>query len=77
MVHKSCRIEPRTQLKIQDQQSDWNTKKKMEDDINDFLKQEFEDPKNPIVCNQTNKTLISIATDRGSWALLGEAYTNT
>ena len=29
MVEANCRIEHRTQLKIQDQQSDWETKKKM------------------------------------------------
>ena len=53
-------------------------KKRWEDDINGFLKQEFEDTKNPIESsNQTNKTWISIAKDRGSWALLEEAYTMT
>ena len=29
MVEESCRMEPRTRLKIQDQQSDWKTKEKM------------------------------------------------
>ena len=49
-----------------------------EDDINEFLKQEFEDAKDPIESsNQTNKTWISTAKDRGSWALLEEAYTMT
>ena len=53
-------------------------RKRWEDDINEFLKQEFEDTKNPIESsNQTNKAWISIAKDRGSWALLEEAYTMT
>ena len=53
-------------------------RKRWEDDINEFLKQEFEKTKNPIECsNQTNKTWISIAKDRGSRALLEEAYTMT
>ena len=38
MADESCRMEPRIQLKIQDQQSDRKTKKEMEDDIKEFLK---------------------------------------
>ena len=53
-------------------------RKRWEDDLNEFFKQEFEDSKNPIESsNQTNKTWISIAKDRGSWTLLEEAYTMT
>ena len=53
-------------------------RKRWEDDINEFLKQEFEDTKNPIESsNQNNKTWISIAKDRGRRALLEEAYTMT
>ena len=53
-------------------------RKRWEDDINEFLKQEFEDTKNPIESsNQTNKTWISSAKDIGSWALLEEVYTMT
>ena len=53
-------------------------RKRWEDDINEFLEQEFEDTKNPIESsNQTNKTWISIAKDCGSWALLEEAFTMT
>ena len=33
MVGQSCGMEPRTQLKIQDQQIYWQTKKKWENDI--------------------------------------------
>ena len=44
-------------------------RKRREDDINEFLKQEFEDTKDPIESNnQTNKTWINIAKDRGRWA---------
>ena len=53
-------------------------RKRWEDDINEFFKQEFEDTKDPIESNnQTNKTWISIAKDRGNWDLLEEAYTMT
>ena len=53
-------------------------RKRWEDDINDFLKQEFEENENPIErSNQTNKTWINIATDRRRWALLEENDTLT
>ena len=53
-------------------------RKRWEDDINDFLKQEFEENENPIESsNQTNKTWINIAKDRRRWALLEETYTMT
>ena len=52
--------------------------KRWEDDINEFLKQEFEENENPIESrNQTNKTWINIAKDRRRWALLEETYTTT
>ena len=39
-------------------------RKRWEDDINEFLKQEFEENENPIESsNQTNKTCINIAKD--------------
>ena len=50
-------------------------RKRWEDDINDFLKQEFEenDNENPIErSNQTNKNWINIAKDWRRWALLQE-----
>ena len=51
-------------------------RKRWEDDINEFLKQEFEESENPIESNnQTNKTWINIAKDRRRWALLEEIYT--
>ena len=49
-------------------------RKRWEDDINEFLKQEFEDTKDRI---EGNKTWINIAKDRGKWAYLEEAYTMT
>ena len=53
-------------------------RKRWEDDINEFLKQEFEENENPIESsNQTNKTWINIAKDRRRWALLEETYTMT
>ena len=53
-------------------------RKRWEDDINEFLKQEFEEHENPIERgNQTNKTWINIAKDRRRWALFEENYTMT
>ena len=55
-------------------------RKRWEDDINDFLKQEFEENENenPIErSNQTNKNWINIAKDWRRWAVLEENYTMT
>ena len=54
------------------------SRKRWEDDINEFLKQEFEENENPIERgNQTNKTWINIVKDRRRWAPLEENYTMT
>ena len=50
-------------------------RKRWEDDMNEFFKQEFEGNENPI--NQTNKTWINIAKYHRRWALLDENYTMT
>ena len=53
-------------------------RERWEDDINEFLKQEFEENENPIESsNQTNKNWINIAKDLGRWALLEGNYTMT
>ena len=53
-------------------------RKRWEDDINEFLKQDFEDTKDPNESNnQTNKTWISTAKDRGKWAPPEEDYIMT
>ena len=53
-------------------------RKRCEDDINEFLKQVFEENENPTESsNQTNKTWINIAKDRRRWALLEKTYTMT
>ena len=50
-------------------------RKRWEDDINEFFRQEFEETENPIESsNQTNKTWINIAKDR---ALQEETYRMT
>ena len=78
MVDASCRMEPRTKLKIQDQQSDWKTKERWEDDINECLKFVEEETGNLTESSsQINKTWINTAKDRGRWALLEEKYTLT
>ena len=76
MVEESRRMEPWTPFKIQDQQSDWETKKKMgEDDINQFLKLEEDETENFIESSsQINKTWINTVKDRGRWTL---SKTNT
>ena len=64
-------MEPRTQLKIQDQQSDWEPRKRWEDDINEFLKFVVEETENLTESsNQINKTWINTAKDLGRWTLL-------
>ena len=62
---------PRSEFKIQDQQSDRKTKKKWEDDINVFLKQILEEKENeePIERRiQNNNNWINIAKDWRNWA---------
>ena len=55
-----------TKLKIQDQQSKRKTKKKMEDDINEFLKIVDEETKNLTESsNLINKTWMNTTKDRG------------
>ena len=54
------------------------TRKRWEDDINDFLRQirEEKENENPIErSNQTNKNWINIARDSRRWALLEGNYT--
>ena len=78
MVVKSCCMKPRTQLKLQDQQSDWEARKRWEDDINEFLKLVEDETENFIESSsQINKTWINTAEDRGRWTLLEENYTMT
>ena len=53
-------------------------RKRWEDDVNEFFKQEYEENENPIESsNQTNKTWINIGKDRVKWTLLEEAYIMT
>ena len=69
-------MEPRTQLKIQDQQIYWQTKKKWEDDINDFLKQIEDETENLTESSKhTIKNRIDTAKDCGRGSLLEENYT--
>ena len=72
---KSCRMETRTQLKIQDQQSNWETRSKCEDDINEFLK--FEVNATEKSEESDNKSWIKAAKDRGRWILLEKDFAMT
>ena len=57
MVDESCRMEPRNQLKIKEQQSDRETKERWEDHINEFLKLVEEETENLTESSrQINKT---------------------
>ena len=67
MVDQSCGMEPRTQLKVQDQQIYWEV------DINEFLKQIEDETENLTESsNHINKNWINTAKDRGRWTLLEE-----
>ena len=53
-------------------------RRRWEDDINEFLKQEFQETENPIESSyETNKTWINTAKDSGRWTLREENYTMT
>ena len=76
MVDQSCGMEPRTQLKIQDQQTIGRPRKRWEDDINEFLKQIEDETENLTESsNHINKSWINTAKDRGRWTLLEGNYT--
>ena len=76
-LRKAAEWNPELSARYRTNRAIGRPRKRWEDGINEFLKQEFEDTKDPIVSNnQTNKTWINIAKDRGKWALL-EAYTMT
>ena len=61
-------MEPRTQLKIQDNRSIGRPRKRWEDDINELLKLfEAETENLTGSSNQINKTWINTAKDRGSF----------
>ena len=65
-------MEPRTQLKIQDQRP----RKRWEDDINEFLKQIEEETEHLTESrNQINNNWMNTAKDRGRWTLPEENYT--
>ena len=73
---KAAEWNPELSSKYRTNRAIGRPRKRWEDDINAFLTQEFEEIENPIESsNQTNKTWISIAKDRGRWALLEENYT--
>ena len=63
-------MEPRIQLKIHDQQSDWKTKEKMEANLLRKRQKTLTESS-----SQINKTWINTAKDRGRWTLLEENYT--
>ena len=55
MVSECCRMEPWTQLQIQDQHSSW---RRWEDDINEFLKLEKIETENPTESNNQLKKIM-------------------
>ena len=70
---KGAEWNPELSSKHRNQQSKRKTKKKWEDDINEFLKQ-VEDVTENLTesSNQINKNWINTAKDRGRWTLLEE-----
>ena len=77
-LNKAAEWNPELSSRYRTNRANGRPRKRWEDDINEFLKQEFEENENPIESNnQTNKTWINIAKDRGRWALLEETYTMT
>ena len=77
-LNKAAEWNPELSSRYRTNRAIGRPRKRWEDDINEFLKQEFEENENPIESsNQTNKTWINIAKDRRRWALLEETYTMT
>ena len=77
-LKKAAEWNPGLSLRYRTNRAIGRTRKRWEDDINEFLKQEFEENENPIESNnQTNKTWINLAKDRRRRALLEEIYTMT
>ena len=77
-LNKAAEWNPELSSRYRTNRAIGRPRKRGEDDINEFLKQEFEENENPIESsNQTNKTSINIAKDRRRWALLEETYTMT
>ena len=77
-LNKAAEWNPELSSRYRTNRAIGRPRKRWEDDINEFLKQEFEGTENPIESsNQTNKTWINIAKDRRRWALLEETYTMT
>ena len=76
MVSECCRMEPWTQLQIQDQHSSW---RRWEDDINEFLKLEKIETENPTESNnQLKKNHGSMQhEDSGRWTPLENDDTMT
>ena len=76
MVDQSCGMEPRTQLKIQDQQIFCRPRRRWENDINEFLNQIEDETENPTESsNHVNKNWINTAKRPRRWTLLEENYT--
>ena len=76
-LNKAAEWNPELSSRYRTNRATGRPRKRWEDDINEFLKQEFEEIENPIESNnQTNKTWINIAKDRRRWALLEENLHN-
>ena len=76
LLKKAAEWSPELSSRYRTNRTIGRPRKRWEDDINEFLKQEFEENENPIESsNHTNKTWIDIAKDSRKWALLEETYT--
>ena len=77
-LRKAADWNPELSIRYRTNRAIGRLRKRWEDDINEFLKQEFEENENPIESsNQTNKTWINMAKDRRRCSLLEETYRMT
>ena len=68
-LNKAAEWNPELSSRYRTNRAIGRPRRRWEDDINEFLKQEFVENDHPIESsNQTNKTWINIAKDRRSWA---------
>ena len=75
---KAAEWNPELSSKYRTNRAIGRPRKRWEEDINEFLKQVVEEKENLTESsNQTNKTWINTAKDRGRWALVEENYTMT
>ena len=75
-LKKAAEWNPELSTKYKTSRAIGRPKKRWEDDINNFLKQELDGDDDPIeLSNQLNKIWTELARDRKRWTQLEETYT--